>query len=86
MTRAWWKNWICSRRVVASALNARLDITQQELADKVGLQQKTVALIERGKQQGLSAATLVALAQALGDLSLDYLMSGAPKRQPREGA
>jgi transcriptional regulator with XRE-family HTH domain len=60
---------------------ARLDLTQQELADKAGVQQKTVAQIERGRQQGLSAATLGALADALDNLSIDYLMYGQMPRR-----
>ena len=61
---------------------ARLDISQQGLAEKAGVQQKTVAQVERGRQQGLSVATLVALARALDNISLDYLLHGEAKRQP----
>jgi transcriptional regulator with XRE-family HTH domain len=60
---------------------ARLDLTQQELADKSGVQQKTIAQIERGKQYGLSVYTLGALADALDNLSLDYLMYGQAERR-----
>ena len=55
---------------------ARLDLTQHALAALAGVQQKTIAQIERGKQSGLSVATLVGLAKALGNLSLDYLVYG----------
>lgn len=64
---------------------ARLDISQQELATKARIQQKTVAQIERGRQHGLSVATLAAIADALDNLSLDYLMYGQmPRRKGGE--
>jgi transcriptional regulator with XRE-family HTH domain len=60
---------------------ARLDLTQQELANASGVQQKTIAQIERGRQHGLSVYTLSALADALDNLSLDYLLYGQAERR-----
>jgi transcriptional regulator with XRE-family HTH domain len=60
---------------------ARLDISQQELATRAKAQQKTIAQIERGKQRGISFATLVAIANALDNLSIDYLMFGQEVRR-----
>lgn len=60
---------------------ARLDLTQQQLADKAKVQQKTIAQIERGRQHGLSVTTFAAIAEALDSLSLDYLMYGQAVRR-----
>jgi len=60
---------------------ARLKISQHELATRAGVAAPTVANLELGKPHGISLGTVVALARALGDLSLDYLVFG---HSPRE--
>ena len=52
-----------------------MGLTQQQLADKAHVTQRTIALLETGKRQGLSVGTLAKVGQILG-LSLDYLVYG----------
>jgi transcriptional regulator with XRE-family HTH domain len=52
-----------------------LQLTQQELAGRAGVAQKTLAMLELGQRAGVSLGTLVALAEALG-VSLDFLVRG----------
>jgi DNA-binding XRE family transcriptional regulator len=63
----------------------RLDISQRTLAQRARVQEKTISQLELGKQGGISLATLMALADALDNLSLDYLMYGQmPRRMGSE--
>lgn len=52
-----------------------LGLTQQELADKVGVSTSFLGHVERGSRRA-SLETLVALANAL-DVSTDYLLAGS---------
>lgn len=55
-------------------LRKHLDLTQQEFADKIGLKQNSVALIEAGKRNP-SVRTTLAICRAFG-VSDDWLMLG----------
>ena len=59
------------RRLAASRELA--DLTQQELAERAGVTQATIARIERGRIPGFRVETLVMVAEALG-VSVDYLL------------
>ena len=59
-------------RRLAAARELR-DLTQQELANRAGLTQATIARIEKGRKPGLRLDTIVAIAEALG-VSLDALV------------
>lgn len=53
--------------------------TQEELADEIGLTQKTIAAIENGRR-GTTIDTLVTLAEVFGT-SLDYIVAGKKDNQ-----
>lgn len=69
-------------RRIASVRELR-DMTQQELADKAGLTQATVARIEKNRKKRVVLDSIEALASAL-DVSLDYVVWG--KGELREEA
>lgn len=48
--------------------------TQERLAEEIGMSQKTIAAIEKGKK-GTTIDTLVAIAEVL-ESSLDYIVGG----------
>lgn len=48
--------------------------TQEKLAEEIGMSQKTIAAIEKGKK-GTTIDTLVAMADVL-ESSLDYIVAG----------
>lgn len=50
------------------------DLTREELAEKVGLSEKFLYEVERGKK-GISADNLLKIAQALSS-SCDYILTG----------
>lgn len=54
---------------------AERDLTQQALAEKAGLTQRTIALLERGRKPGMTLETVVKLAQTL-DVCLLELVYG----------
>lgn len=54
-------------------LRKKMKITQQKLAETIGLSQSTIGMIE-GNKQGASNDTLVKLANALGT-TVDFLLS-----------
>lgn len=61
------------RRVAGKRAEHRL--TQQQLAEKAQVTQRTVAMIELGERQGLSVGTLASIAAVLG-VTMDYLVHG----------
>jgi len=54
-------------------------LTQNDLADLLGLSQSTIGMIEKNRQ-GASNDTLIKLANAL-DTTVDYLLSGDEQRE-----
>lgn len=58
-----------------AAMRERRDMTQQELAEKAGLTQATVARIEKNRKTRVQLASIEALASAL-EVSLDYVVWG----------
>jgi transcriptional regulator with XRE-family HTH domain len=62
---------ILARRMVGT--RGLRDVTQQQLADRAGLTQVTIARLEKGRSPQVSVATLFAIAEALG-VSMDYLV------------
>lgn len=71
-------------RLIRKAREA-LDLTQEQLAQKVGIKQPSIAFIENGRR-GASRETLSLIAKALG-LSLDELEPrGAPMSPRGRGA
>ena len=50
-------------------------MTQQELADKSGVNRVTIALIESGKTKDVKASTIVRLAEALGKSTDDIFFN-----------
>jgi transcriptional regulator with XRE-family HTH domain len=61
------------RRIAAR--RTLLDMTQQQLADRARISQRTIALLERGRRTGLRVATLTEIARAL-DVTREYLLTG----------
>jgi transcriptional regulator with XRE-family HTH domain len=57
----------------AMILRRRLEMTQQELADRVGVTQKQISLFETGKWPYVPARVIANIAQVLG-LSTDALL------------
>ncbi len=65
--------YILGRRIAAARQLA--DISQVELGKRSGLNQVTIARIERGRAKGLRVETLVAIADVL-NVSVDWLLGG----------
>lgn len=59
-----------------------IGLTQQELADRVGVSTSFVGHVERGTRKA-SLETLVALSNALG-VGVDYLLAGSLQGSPDE--
>ncbi len=62
-------------RLRVKRLRKELDLTQQELADKVGIGQSTIGQIESGRNKSIKADKLLKLAQAL-NTTTEYLING----------
>jgi transcriptional regulator with XRE-family HTH domain len=61
------------RRIAAQ--RTFLDMTQQELADRSHVSQRTIAMLERGRRGGLRVNTLVDIASAL-QVRVIFLLTG----------
>jgi len=70
-------------RVKSLRVSKRL--TQQELADKIGVKQATVAKIEGNKTKNMGGSTLEALARELSSTS-GYILRGADDSEGHEHA
>jgi transcriptional regulator with XRE-family HTH domain len=58
-----------------AAMREFRDLTQQELADRAGLTQATIARIEKARKSRVQLDTIVAIAEAL-QVSMDHLLEG----------
>lgn len=62
-------------------LRTEMEMTQEEIAELVGIAQSSYARIESGKK-GVSIDTLVAIADVL-NTSLDYIILGKAEREQK---
>jgi transcriptional regulator with XRE-family HTH domain len=65
-----------------TVIRQALDLTQEQVADKLGAARSWISELERGRQRGLAAETVVRLCRAL-DCTSDYLLGLSDDPQPR---
>jgi transcriptional regulator with XRE-family HTH domain len=65
------------------AARQAVEMTQETLAEKVGVSRRTIALYETNKRKPKNAGTIIALAKAL-NVSTDYFMTDDELKQIQE--
>ena len=73
---------VLKEEILEGNLPGGLEMTQQELAERIGVSTSFVGHVERGTRKA-SLETLVALSNALG-VGVDYLLAGSLQSSPDE--